>query len=99
MIRFEIGQLVVAIEDLSEKDPGEPPPWLEVGRIYTISGFCTKAHEDSGVGILLEEVSSAGHGHPGYCECFWHTRFRPVKPTDICALRELVKVKPKEPVV
>jgi hypothetical protein len=97
MGKFEIGQLVVCVDDGSGEDPNEPLPWLEIGRIYTISGFCTKPHGDISYGVYLEELRA--DEHPNWCDCFRPSRLRPVQPTDINELAKLVApVRQQEPV-
>lgn len=92
--KFEIGQMVACIapEGL-ELDPTEPPSHLEVGRIYTISGFCPEEHEV--VGVFLEELQANLPPGSAWCNCFCSTRFRPLRTTDISQLHELVAPKPK----
>lgn len=93
--KFQVGDMVVAILDPSNWKA--PPPHPVKGNFYTVSGFCKGPHCNGSVGVFVEEIRAAGGaGADGivYCSCYQHTIFRPVRKTNIEALRSLV-IKPK----
>jgi hypothetical protein len=91
-VNFRIGQMVVCIYGASA---AEPPPYVEVGRIYTISGFCMNPHHWGVIGVHVEEIAPFDVTPDYYCNCFVASCFRPVKETNISVFRDLVAPRPK----
>jgi hypothetical protein len=95
---FHVGQMVVCIKDgWSRGDPIEESLFFPVkGRIYTIRTI-EKSLCKCGLSLRFEEIVNPPLLFlEGIVECdFAADRFRPVRKTDISALRDLVAPRPK----
>lgn len=84
---FRVGQKVVCINPTGEDfDQTE----VQVGRVYTIKGWCRSAEHEDAAGFFLCEVV-AGEDEE-YCDCFAPEFFRPVteRETDIEIFKRLL---------
>jgi hypothetical protein len=89
--KFQVGDMVVCVTNMTLC--AAPPPHPAKGTIYTVSGFCTKPHRGGLVGLFFDEIQgTGGKGSDGitYCPCFDPKDYRPVRKTNIEALRALV---------
>ena len=96
--KFQVGDMVVCVKTLSDKDRGRGcPNFPRSGLIYTIREMID--HGIYGIGVRLNEIVNAPYNWAnGFQEAtFAPEWFRPIRRTDISALRHLV-LSPKEPV-
>jgi hypothetical protein len=94
---FHVGQMVVCISRFDDEALDPSIRYPQPGMVYTIRAICL-LYPDS-PNFLFEEIVNP----PRMCieglmeEVFWGRRFRPVRKTDISALRRVMETLPMLP--